>query len=131
MNNIPTIEELDRIGGEAAGWPKGLVSTTYRAYITAIVNTVVAACKPQLRPIADMPDTIPDGCVRMFAGRYGGDKCWIAAEIQSPHDTHFIDVALPEAEYPADFERDFFESKLDAKDKDAAFRLWKGGVRDE
>jgi len=37
---------------------------------------------------------------------------------------------LPVETYPAEFEQAFAESKLDAKDKDAAFELWKqGGAR--
>lgn len=125
--NIPTIEELDRIGCEAAGSLPTDPDQWFRKYATAIRDAVVAACKPQLRPIAEMPAKVPEGCMRMFvgpgtSGPYGltRDKC--------PGDTHYIDIALPPS-YPEDFEQAFTESKFDAKNKAAAFRLWKGGAR--
>lgn len=84
----------------------------------------LAACRPQLRPIAEMPEEVPEGCVRLYWNNVDGFGTRLRAE-----DTHFIDIALPEPNYPADFEAAFAESKLDAKDKDAAFKLWKGGAR--
>lgn len=133
MTNIPTIEELDKTGCEAAGYAAGYTTvtvnnTTHCRYLTAIRDAVVAACRPQLRPIAEMPNEVPEGCVRLFAGPstnvpYGftRSKC--------PSDTHFIDITVPSPTYPSDFEAAFTESKLDAKDKAAAFKLWKGGAR--
>ena len=132
--NIPTIEELDKTGCEAAGYAAGYTTITdYNTlqcrYITAIRDAVVAACRPQLRPIEEMPEQVPDGCVRICARRYFEDKRWIASSTRYPEDTHFIDITIPSPAYPADFEAAFAESKLDAKDKEAAFTLWKGGVR--
>ena len=128
--NIPSIEELDRVGYEAAGWP-GRVPRQFdkevESYVAAIRDAVVAACKPQLRPIAETPDEVPEGCVRSFWGKVSG--FWTYTPIQRPCATHVIDIALPSELYPADFEAAFAESKLDAKDKDAAFKLWKGGER--
>lgn len=41
-----------------------------------------------------------------------------------------LDITPPVEPYPADFEQAFAEAKLDAKDKAAAFELWKkGGAR--
>lgn len=121
--NIPTIKELDRIGSNAAGLEPGDVLGFSPKYLTAIRDAVVAACKPQLRPIADMPAEVPEGCVRAFwQNGYGWyDRCHHKI-------THYIDIALPSDTYPAEFEQAFAESKLDAKDKAAAFRLWKGGA---
>lgn len=129
MTNIPTIEELDKTGCEAAGYAAGYTTvtvnnTTHCRYLTAIRDAVVAACRPQLRPIAEMPEEVPEGCVRLYWNNVDGFGTRLRAE-----DTHFIDIALPEPNYPADFEAAFAESKLDAKDKDAAFKLWKGGAR--
>jgi hypothetical protein len=123
--NLPTIEELDRIGAEAAGWPKHVrreFDDQVARYVTAIRDAVVAACRPQLRPIEEMPKEVPDGCVRVY---------WKSktkpSTLRKTDDTHYIDIALPPPTYPADFEASFAESKLDAKDKDAAFELWKKG----
>ena len=125
--NIPTIEELDRIGCAASDREANMKAARIAA-TTAIRDAVVAACRPQLRPIAEMPNEVPEGCVRLFAGPstnvpYGftRSKC--------PSDTHFIDITVPSPTYPSDFEAAFTESKLDAKDKAAAFKLWKGGAR--
>lgn len=127
--NIPEIEELDMIGYEAAiGVANPDRQRRRQAFASAIRDAVVAACRPQLRPIAEMPNEVPEGCVRLFAGPstnvpYGftRSKC--------PSDTHFIDITVPSPTYPSDFEAAFTESKLDAKDKAAAFKLWKGGAR--
>lgn len=125
--NIPTIEELDRIGCEAAGFTiNARLHPRTRLHLTAIRDAVVAACKPQLRPIEEMPNEVPEGCVRLLGFC---DEFWAMSEQSARPDTHFIDIALPVEAYPADFEQAFAESKIDAKDKDAAFRLWKGGAR--
>lgn len=121
---LPTIEELDKIASEAAGLATG-ISGKYYLYVTAIVKTVVAACRPQLRPIAEMPEEVPNGCVRKFPNAPG----WGFSGGRMHDCTHYIDIALPVEAYPSDFEAAFTESKLDAKDKAAAFKLWKGGVR--
>jgi len=129
--NIPKIEELDRIGYDAEGWSDNLpraFDMEVGRYVTAIRDAVVAACKPQLRPIAKMPAEVPEGCVRHYW--CAGNDVWYSSKGYWPGCTHFIDIALPVESYPADFERAFAESKLDAKDKAAAFELWKkGGAR--
>jgi hypothetical protein len=125
--NLPTIEELDKIASEAAGLATGIYGKYY-LYVTAIRDAVVAACKPQLRPIAEMPNKVPEGCVRVV-GFYSSSAGWTFSQESMTKDTHYIDIALPPPTYPADFEASFAESKLDAKDKDAAFKLWKGGAR--
>jgi len=126
--NIPTIEELDRIGCEAAGFTiNARLHPRTRLHLTAIRDAVVAACKPQLRPISEMPEEAPDGCVRHYWCK--GNDVWYSSKGYWPGCTHYIDIALPGEAYPADFEQAFAESKLDAKDKDAAFKLWKGGAR--
>lgn len=123
---IPSIEELDRIGCKAAGFTiNARLHPRTRLHLTAIRDAVVAACKPRLRPLAEMPDTVPEGCVRKFAE--SGE--WLLSSDYYEGDTHYIDIALPSPVYPSDFESAFAESKIDAKDKDAAFRLWKGGAR--
>lgn len=124
--NIPTIEELVKIG-EAAAEHYDVTQTARLAATIAIRDAVVAACRPQLRPIAEMPEDVPEGYVRVTA--YMKDGAWYVGNLKVVNDTHFIDIALPEPTYPANFEQAFAESKLDAKDKDAAFKLWKGGVR--
>lgn len=125
MNNIPTIEELRELGN-VASLMRGRTDDPVDVLITAIRDAVVAACRPQLRPIAEMPEEMPEGCVRLF-GFF--DEGWKMSQRRVKNDTHFIDIVLPVEAYPADFERAFDESGLDAKDKDAAFKLWKGGAR--
>lgn len=89
----------------------------------------LAACRPQLRPIAEMPEKVPEGCERMFAwdSNHCGD--WVYTWTKCGKDTHYIDIALPEPTYPADFEAAFKESGFAAEQKDAAFTLWKGGAK--
>lgn len=87
----------------------------------------LAACRPQFRPIAEMPAEVPERCARISG--FFDDGEWRLSNSLWPRDTHFIDIALPSPSYPVDFEQAFAESKLDAKDKDSAFKLWKGGAR--
>lgn len=123
--NIPTIEELDRVGSAAAEIHPAPGNRTNNLYLAAIRDTVVAACRPQLRPIAEMPAEVPEGCHRVYWNNQG---FWYGLPVL--HEiTHYTDIALPVPTYPADFEQAFKESGLDAKDKDAAFKLWKGGAR--
>lgn len=128
--NIPTIEELDKTGCEAAGYAAGYTTvtvnnTTHCRYLTAIRDAVVAACRPQLRPIAEMPAEVTEGCHRVYWNNQG---LWYG--LPALHEvTHFIDIVLPEPEYPADFEQAFKESGMDASNKAAAFKLWKGGAK--
>ncbi len=127
--NIPEIEELAKIGHEAAiGVANPDSQRRQQAFASAIRDAVVAACRPQLRPIAEMPAEVPEGCVRVFVHKdaQGRQKAW---RTRGVFDTHYIDVALPVEAYPADFEAAFAESGLDAKDKDSAFKLWKGGAK--
>lgn len=127
--NIPTIEELDRVGCDESGLICELpIPSEGKKYIAAIRDAVVAACRPQLRPIAEMPNKVPEGCVRVV-GFYSSSAGWTFSQESMTKDTHYIDIVLPEPVYPDDFEAAFAESKLDAKDKDAAFKLWKGGAR--
>lgn len=123
--NIPTIEELDRIASRAAGREPGELLGFFPGYLTAIRDAVVAAYKPQLRPIAEMPEEVPEGFVRRFWRKSG--ETWYSIRTRLRKSTHYIDIALPEPTYPEDFEQAFAESGLDAKDKEAAFKLWKGG----
>lgn len=126
--NVPTIEELEDIGCRASRMTQIPLNLRRKKYLTAIRDTVVAACRPQLRPIAEMPAEVPEGCMRRFWGDISG--CWASTPSQRAFVTHFIDIALPSPPYPADFEQAFKESGLDAEDKAAAFKLWqKGGVR--
>lgn len=92
------------------------------------MTEALAACRPQLRPIAEMPERVPEGCERLYGILYDGGVLAVTS-FRGPSYTHFIDIALPSPSYPADFEQAFAESKLDAKDKDSAFKLWKGGAR--
>lgn len=126
MTNIPSIEELRNIASTAGR--KAETGMMLTDQVTAIRDAVVAACRPHLRPIAEMPAEVPEGCVRLFAGPstnlpYGftRSKC--------PSDTHYIDIALPSDTYPADFEAAFAKSGFAAEQKAAAFKLWKGGAR--
>lgn len=125
--NIPTIEKLRDIAAEAGR--KAETGMMLTDQVTAIRDAMIAACRPQLRPIAEMPNEVPEGCVRIFVGRYFEERRWIASGTRYPEDTHFIDITLPIDTYPADFEAAFAESKLSPKVKDAAFKLWKGGAR--
>ena len=106
---------------------KVLLNHRRQKYLTAIRDAVVAACRPQLRPIAEMTDQVPEGCVRHYW--CADHNVWYSSQGYWPSCTHYIDIALPSPTYPAEFEAAFAESKLDAKDKDAAFKLWKGGAR--
>jgi hypothetical protein len=126
--NIPTIEELDRIAAKAAGLPVGSTDKWFQKYAAAIRDAVVAACRPQLRPIAEMPAEVPEGCVRIV-GFHSISAGWTFSQEPMTKDTHYIDIALPAEAYQADFEQAFAESKLDAKDKEAAFKLWRGGAQ--
>lgn len=123
--NIPTIEELDRIGLKAANIADAAPTPSTVKYLTAIRDAVVAACRPQLLPIEEMPEEVPEGCVRKFTV---GPNWWFTDD-NFPEYTHYIDIALPEPTYPADFEAAFAKANLDPRDKAAAFKLWKGGAR--
>lgn len=56
-----------------------------------------------LRPIAEMPETVPDGCFMVFGWQAGG-KYWAIGEAKSAFDTHFAILRLPapEATPPAE-----------------------------
>lgn len=76
-------------------------------YIQTVQGTPVAT----LRPIAEMPDTVPEGCVRLFCTIYSDGV--IGAFMSTSHDmdTHFIDIQLPTAPDPeADLRREFEEA---------------------
>lgn len=126
--NIPPIHQLIQLARKAASKAKNNEQAE-RFTVSAVRDAVVAACRPQLRPIAEMPDEVPEGCVRVTGMFFEHLKRWRLCDTPDHGDTHFIDIALPEPTYPDDFEQAFAESKLDAKDKDAAFKLWKGGAR--
>lgn len=127
--NIPTIEELDRIGCDESGLNCELpIPSEGKKYIAAIRDAVVAACRPQLRPIAEMPAEVPEGCARFWAS-LDNRQNWFFAPMSYDLATHYIDIVLPEPVYPADFETAFAESKLADENKAAAFKLWKGGAR--
>lgn len=122
--NIPSVEQLKFIGTSAA-LMRSSGTDADSASVAAIRDAVVAACRPQLRPIEEMPNEVPEGCVRFLHNpnqqEFGGMKVW--------PDTHFIDIALPEPTYPADFEQAIRELGWPVKDKAAAFKLWKGGAK--
>lgn len=120
---IPTIEELVKIAKGAAR-NASTVEQGEELVAAAIRDAVVAACRPQLRPIAEMPNKVPEGCVRVY-WRVNAKP----STLRKTDDTHFTDIALPTDTYPADFERAFAESYIDASSKEAAFKLWKGGAR--
>ena len=126
--NIPTIEELEDIGCRASRMTQIPLNLRRKKYLTAIRDAVVAACRPQLRPIAEMPERVPEGCERLYGILYDGGGLAVTS-FRGPKDTHFIDVALPSPTYPADFEAAFAESGMDASNKAAAFKLWKGGAK--
>lgn len=126
--NIPTIEELEDIGCRASRMTQIPLNLRRKKYLTAIRDAVVAACRPQLRPIAEMPERVPEGCERLYGILYDGGVLAVTS-FRGPIYTHFIDIAIPSPVYPDDFEQAFQESGLDAKDKDAVFKLWKGGAR--
>lgn len=126
--NIPEIEELAKIGHEAAiGVANPDRQRRRQAFASAIRDAVVAACRPQLCPIAEMPEEVPERCARISG--FFDDGEWRLSNSLWPRDTHFIDIALPSPVYPADFEAAFAESGMDASNKAAAFKLWKGGAR--
>lgn len=120
--NIPSIEELRNIAAVAGR--KAETGMMLTDQVAAIRDAVVAACRPQLLPIAEMQDEVPEGCVRVFRSEHGGwyDYACAVAVL-------YIDIALPSPLYPADFEAAFKESGLAAEQKAAAFTLWKGGAR--
>jgi hypothetical protein len=133
MTNIPTIEELDKTGCEAAGYAAGYTSvtanyTTHCRYLTAIRDAVVAACLPQLRPIAEMPEEVPEGCVRRFWRK--GNLDWYSSTHRLHTATHFIDIAVPADTYPTEFDT-AWETAGKPEPKSAAYALWKGGEHED
>jgi hypothetical protein len=125
---IPTTEELDRIGCAASGFHPSVFgeNSQMHAHLSAIRDAVVASCRPQLRPIAEMPAKVPEGCVRLYGRIYG--HRWAMDDDKSETDTHYIDIALPADTYPTEFEA-AWEQHGKPKPKSAAFALWKGGER--
>ena len=69
---------------------------------------------PTLRPIAEMPADVPEGCERKFWGTKdafdGSFLC--STEERTSEDTHFIDIRLPD---PVDRDRVEFEEWASSK----------------
>lgn len=64
----------------------------------------------QLRPIAEMPETVPEGCNRIYWGSKTGDGSWmLPCPLVGCHDTHFIDIQLPTPDPDAEERRQFEE----------------------
>lgn len=125
-NKIPTIEELDKIGSEASDLEANMKAARIAA-TTAIRDAVVAACRPQLRPIAEMPAEVPDGCERLYGVLYDGGGAAVTS-FRGLKDTHYIDILLPVPTYPPEFEH-AWEQHGKPEPKSAAYALWKGGER--
>ena len=123
---IPAIEELDSIGISATGKVNINLLNTRKIYLTAIRDAVVAACRPQLRHISEMPAEVPEGCERHLA--WYSEHCdgwaWNFGPILCGKETHYIDIALPADTYPPEFEERFAKSNIDKQYKDGAYKLW-------
>lgn len=109
---------------------------TDRACIKKVLTEFLAN-RPQvaqLRPIAEMPETVPEGCIRFRTslGAYKEGKWTSLTPYQEAKDTHFIDIQLPtpdpEGEILGEFER-WWSGLPDrtGKHKSECFEAYKAG----
>lgn len=68
----------------------GNYDSSLRAAIASIPDPLST-----LRPIAEMPQEVPEGYVRVTGYTNPGGDQWLIANSPSHKDTHFIDILLP------------------------------------
>jgi len=82
----------------------------------------------QLRPIAEMPEKVPEGCVRVYMwmdhGGFGGQPSFICRK--QDNFSHFIDIQLPTPDPDAE-ERQQFEEAMKKACPDFNFTLEQDG----
>lgn len=109
MQHIITDEEADRFWEVYCKSP-GAGLDGRKAALTDFLNNRPESTLGKLRPIAEMPETIPNGHIRVWANKWG-DGEWRAGYGRARNDTHFIDIQLPTPEPEAE-ERQRFEEAM-------------------
>lgn len=85
---------------------------------------------PTLRPIAEMPAEVPEGCVRVFGGYYENQGRWLISSKATRLDTHFLDIRLPAPPDPDEELRREFEAWMkgyNLQPDELAFQAFKAG----
>lgn len=103
--HIITDEEVERFG-EIYDAAKGLFDEAVKAALLDFLANRPESTLGKLRPIAEMPETVPDGCKRMYWGKDG--RWWLEA---NKFVTHAIDIQLPTPDPEAE-ERQRFEEAM-------------------
>lgn len=121
----------DDMGGKPSNaheWPKAVADAQdLLGNLESLVS--IPDPLPTLRPIAEMPEKVPEGCARIYWGSKTGDGSWmLPCPLIGMHDTHFIDILLP-VESPEDKWRAEFEAW--ATQTSPQRHLWETFTEDE
>jgi len=79
----------------------------------------------QLRPITEMPETVPEGCVRWFCYQYGSGELGEPGTERDKNDNLFIDVLQLPTPDPDAEERRQFEEAMKKKFPEWSFERYK------
>ena len=85
----------------------GNANKSHKAALADFLNNRPESTLGKLRPIAEMPETAPEGCVRVTA-LMDADGSWCVSDCRVPSDTYAIDIELPTPDPEAE-ERQRFE----------------------
>lgn len=69
-----------------------------------------AASTPTLRPIAEMPSEVPEGCVRVLASNANPNQRWLFNHEKTVWCRHFLDIRIPAPPDPGAELRQEFEA---------------------
>lgn len=106
MQHIITDEEIKRFMDVFRGHP-GSYHESQRAALADFLNNRPESTLGKLRPIAEMPETVPEGCLRVYANKI---DAWYASN--EADDLPFAcDIQLPTPDPEAE-ERQRFEEAM-------------------
>lgn len=114
MQHIITDEEAERYA-KMFNLHQGSLKEYIKAALLDFLTNRPELTLGKLRPIAEMPETVPDGCVRVSVGKNAlGD--WIACDGEHAGLNFAIDIQLPTPDPEAE-ERQRFEEAMKGKDR--------------
>lgn len=99
--------KLKEMKGERDAWMR--TAKTRKHHLDHLEAQLAAASTPTLRPIAEMPAEVPEGCVRVFGCRTH-NGWYFSEQAHGQLVTHFLDIRLPAPPDPDEELRREFEA---------------------